>query len=532
MIRVFQVKCSEDDSNEIKKQLLKKLNISQKDLFSWCIHRKSVDARKQKVLFSYVIDCEIRNEKKVLKNKDIQIKPDETYHGPQKGIHPLKNRPVVVGFGPAGMFASLILAQEGYCPIVIERGSEIHTRINKVNQFWKTGQLDEECNVQYGEGGAGTFSDGKLTTRSKDSRARKVLEELHRFGAKDDILIDAHPHIGTDAFVDIIVNIRNEIIRLGGSFYFDSKLEDIEVEKNQLKAIQVNKKWIPCQAMILSTGHSASDTIYMLHRNGIQMENKPYAIGVRIEHTQEYINQAMLKEYAKDLRLIPARYQLTYTASNQKGVYTFCMCPGGYVIPCSCQKEQLVINGMSYASRDGVNANSALLVQVNESDYGTSIFAGLRYQEQLEKKAYQMANSYKTLVQLASDYLNNQESNHLEQVQPTYELGYVFANLNELFSEPVNLALHEALQAYEQKVPGFVSSGAILSAVESRSSASVRILRDASLQANVKGIYPCGEGSGYAGGIMTSAIDGIKCAESIVSYYNMEKRGEENGSVL
>ncbi|MDD7282261.1 NAD(P)/FAD-dependent oxidoreductase [Floccifex sp.] len=531
MIRVFQVKCDVDDEKVIIKQLLKKLNITRKDLFSWSIHRKSVDARKQKVLFSYVIDCEIKNEQKALKNKDVHICPNETYHFVSKGEHELKSRPVVVGFGPAGMFAALILAQQGYNPIVIERGSEVHTRIEKVNTFWTKGQLDEECNVQYGEGGAGTFSDGKLTTRSKDSRARKVLEELVHFGAKKDILIDAHPHIGTDAFIDIIYNLREEIKKLGGTFYFDAKLENIEIENNELVSIQVNGQTVPCNALILSIGHSATDTIQMLHDKGVYMENKPFAIGVRIEHKQQFINEAMLKEYANDPRLIPARYQLTHTASNNKGVYTFCMCPGGYVIPCSSSKNKLVINGMSYASRDGVNANSALLVQVNESDYGTELFDGLKYQEQLEQKAFEMAKDYKALVQLSTDYLNNVVSTHLDQVEPTYALGYTFGNLNELFSEPVNLALHEALENFEKRVPGFASTS-VLSAVESRSSASVRIVRNEQLEANIKGIYPAGEGSGYAGGIMTSAIDGIRCAESLISYYDSKKRGEKNGSVL
>ena len=519
MIRVFQVKCSSQENKEIEKQLLKKLNISKKDLFSWRIHRKSVDARKQKVLFSYVIDCQIKNEKKALKDKDVQICPDETYYFPASGSLPLESRPVIAGFGPAGMFAALILAQAGYRPIVIERGSEVQKRMEKVNRFWKEGILDEECNVQFGEGGAGTFSDGKLTTRSKDARARKVLEELHRFGAKEEILIDAHPHIGTDAFVRILQNIRKEIIRCGGSILFDSKLEDIEVKEGKIESIWVNGEKLPCQALILSIGHSAEDTIGMLYKKGLCMENKPYAIGVRIEHTQQYINEAMLKEYATDPRLIPARYQLTSTASNRKGVYSFCMCPGGYVIPCSSQKGKLVINGMSYASRDGVNANSALLVQVNESDYGKELFAGLSYQRNLEEKAYNMSGSYKTIVQLAKDYVNNVTSDHFEEVKPTYALGYHFGNLNDLFSKEVNQALKEALLDFEKRVPGFVYQGAILSAVESRSSSSIRIIRDASLQSNIQGIYPCGEGSGYAGGIMTSAIDGIRCAESIISKY-------------
>lgn len=517
MIRVFQVKCAYE--NEVEAQLIKKLHIKKEDLLGYTIHRRSVDARHQKVLFSYVIDCSLKNEKKVLKHKDVQPCPDETYHFVSSGTRIMNTRPVVVGFGPAGMFASLILAEAGYQPIVVERGSMVSLRKEKVDTFWQTGKLDPECNVQFGEGGAGAFSDGKLTTRSKDSRARKVLEELVDFGAKEDILIDAHPHIGTDAFLKIIENCRKKIIDLGGTFYFDTCLKDIKTKQNKLAEIKINDTWIPCENMILTIGHSATDTIRMLHQNGVMMENKPYAIGVRIEHKQEYINRAMLKDYATDPRLIPARYQLTHTASNNKGVYTFCMCPGGYVIPSSSSKEKLVVNGMSYASRSGENANSALLVQVNEEDYGNELFAGLQYQENLEIKAYHMAGDYKVCLQLAKDYLENKVSVRLDDVKPTYALGYQFVDLNELFDPAINQALHEALIVFEKRVPGFVSEGALLSAVESRSSSSVRIIRDHDLQSNIQGIYPGGEGAGYAGGIMTSAIDGIKCAESIICRY-------------
>lgn len=520
MIRVFQIKCAQE--NELEGAILKKLRIRKEDLLDWHLHRKSVDARHQKVLFSYVVDCKVKNEKKYLKLKDVQPTPDETYHPVQSGHHKLKSRPVVVGFGPAGMFAALILAQAGYKPLILERGSKVDIRKEKVDAFWNSAKLDVECNVQFGEGGAGAFSDGKLTTRSKDSLCRKVLEELVHFGAKEEILIDQHPHIGTDAFLGIIKNLRKEIETLGGEFLFDTKLEEIEVKNNELQKIKIDDQWIDCQSLILACGHSASDTIKMLHKKGVMMENKPFAVGVRIEHKQEYINKAMLHEYCHDSRLIPARYQLTYTASNKKGVYTFCMCPGGYVIPSSSQKEQLVVNGMSYASRSGENANSALLIQINESDYGNKLFAGLQYQEELEKKAYQMAGNYKACCQLAKDYLKGVVSQKFEQVEPTYSLGTTFCDLNELFSPSVNLALHEALEAFEKKVCGFVSEGAILSAVESRSSSSIRIHRDCQGLSNIHGIYPSGEGSGYAGGIMTSAIDGIRSAQHLIGYYSKE----------
>ncbi len=521
MIRIHQVKCTSDAIEDIQAQLLKKLHMPNKDLLSWSIYRKSVDARKQKVLFSYLIDAQVRNEKKYLRNKDVSITPDETYHFVKQGPTTLEHRPVVVGFGPAGMFAALILAQAGYKPIIIERGSQVDRRKEVVEQFWETGQLNPECNVQYGEGGAGAFSDGKLTTRSKDTRARKILEELVLHGAKDEILIDQHPHVGTDAFLGIIRNLRQTIEKLGGTFYFDTKLSDVRIENDALQAIRINDTWIDCQASILATGHSATDTLKMLHAHAMEIENKRYAIGVRIEHTQDFINKAMLKEAASDPRLCPARYQLTHQASNQKGVYTFCMCPGGYVICCSSEPERLVVNGMSYAARSGRNANSALLVQVDESDYGTELFDGLRYQEELERKAYQMAGGYKACSQLASDYLAGVVSDHFEGVEPT--LPSTFADLNTLFDAPVNEALHEALEAFEKRVPGFVSSGAVLSAVESRSNSSIRMRRNAQYMSNIYGLYPCGEGSGYSGGIMTSAIDGIKCAEKLIEVFAQPK---------
>lgn len=520
MIRVHQVKCDSDDRNVIESHLLRKLNMKPEDLLSWEIHRKSVDARHQKVLFSYVLDCKVRREKQYLKHKDVMKRPDERYKQVEMGTQPMKNRPIVVGFGPAGMFAALLLAQRGYCPIVFERGSKVDVRKEKVESFWAGEPLDESCNVQFGEGGAGAFSDGKLTTRSKDSRARKVLEDLVRFGAKDEILIDSHPHIGTDAFLKIIKACREEIERLGGTFFFDTQVTDIEVKNDTLVGISSTAGDFKCDALIFACGHSASDTILSFYEKGLKLENKPFAVGVRIEHTQKYINEAMLKEACEDPRLIPARYQLTHMASNKKGVYTFCMCPGGYVVSSSSKQGQLVINGMSYAARDGINANSALLVQVNESDYGEDLFAGLMYQEGLEKKAYQMSSSYKPCTQLAKDYLEGKVSTGFEEVEPSCVMGGTFVDLNQLFSPSINQALHEALKAYEEKVPGFVERGAILSAVESRSSSSLKVYRNETLQSNIAGLFPCGEGSGYAGGIMTSAIDGLRCAESLISIFD------------
>lgn len=523
MIRVHQVICDADDRSKIREQLLKKLKMPSADLIDFHIHRRSVDARKHEVRFSFTIDAKVHHEKKYLKQKDVIKKPDEKDHFVPKGEHPLNSRHVVVGFGPAGMFAALALCQHGYRPIIIERGASIRQRQKDVDAFWKGGPLDPESNVQFGEGGAGAFSDGKLTCRSKDPLLRKVLEELVQYGADPDILVDAYPHIGTDAFVEIIENMRQAMIEMGATFYFHAKLDDMIVHEDRLKALIVNGEEVACQACILAIGHSASDTIHALYERGLHLENKPFPIGVRIEHTQEFINQAMLGDFKDDPRLIPARYTLTTMTSNKKGVYTFCMCPGGYVIPSEAQEGQLVINGMSYASRSGENANSALLVQINEDDYGTELFAGEKYIEGLEKKAYRMTSDYKAPVQLAKDYLQGKVSQELEGVKPTYSLGYEFVDLNTLFSKAVNQSLHEALLDFEKKVPGFVTSGAILSAIESRSNPSLRLVRaKENRMSSIYGLYPCGEGSGYAGGIVSSAIDGIKSAYALMDHFGKE----------
>lgn len=518
MIRITQIKCLHE--SEIEAQIIKKLHIQKKDLCSWRIHRRSVDARHHKILFSYTVDAQVKNEKRFLKLHDVSLTPDERYVPVCSGAQTLLHRPIVVGFGPAGMFAALLLARQGYRPIVIERGSQIEKRTQKVQDFWNGQELDTECNVQFGQGGAGAFSDGKLTTRSKDARARKILEELVAMGADPDILIDAHPHIGTDAFVPILQKLQQTIEELGGTFYYDTCLQDLIIEKGQLVGIRTSKMDMECEQLFLCIGHSATDTVRMCARHGMLIENKPFAVGVRIEHKQSFIDQSILHEMAQDPRFCPARYQLSMTAQNQKGVYSFCMCPGGYVIPSSSSQGQLVINGMSYADRAGENANSALLVQVNASDYGDELFAGLVYQEELEKKAFQMAKDYKACVQLSKDYIEGKVSTSFQSVKPTYQRGVTFVDLNQLFSNSVNVALKEGLLYFEKRLPGFSLGDAILSAVESRSSSSVRLVRDASMQSNIKGIYPCGEGSGYAGGIMTSAIDGIKCAEKMIESFD------------
>lgn len=557
MIRIHQVKC--EDPKEIESRLLKKLNMPKKDLLSWSVHRKSVDARGQRVLFSFVIDAEVRHEKKYLKNRDVTIAPDETFRFEATGTEPLAGRPVVAGFGPAGLFAALLLAQYGYKPIIIERGAPIEERQKDVERFWKEGVLDPESNVQFGMGGAGAFSDGKLTTRSKDLRTRKIFDELVRFGANKNILYEQHPHVGTDGFVSILKNARAEIESLGGTFLFHTRLAGLGLEKlgpdghDVLQSITLkgsgientrailkekglenlivssdlndsNEKedflQIRCMALIAAIGHSAGDTLRMLAKSHVQMENKPFAIGVRIEHDQKFIDQAMLKDHATDPLLIPARYQVTAKTSTGKGVYSFCMCPGGYVIAASSTPETVVVNGMSYHDRGGKNANAALLVQVDETDTGSDLFAGLDYQEQLEKAAWKLSNSYQAPVQLASDFVQGNVSDHFEGVLPTYPLGTVFTDFQTLLPAPIASSLKEALLSFEEKIPGFLD-GALLTGVETRSSSAIRVFRDKeSLLSSVYGLYPCGEGAGYSGGIMTSALDGLRCAMALMERFD------------
>lgn len=535
MLRIHQVNVT--DPKNIEEKLLKKLNMPKKDLLSWSVHRKSVDARKGKVLFSFVIDAEVRHEKKYLSKKDVTIAPDESFHFEPKGTQPLHDRPVVAGFGPAGIFAALLLAEYGYRPIVLERGAEIEQRQKDVKTFWNGGPLDPESNVQFGMGGAGAFSDGKLTTRSKDIRIRRIFDDLVRFGANPEILYEQHPHIGTDGFVPILKNARAYIESKGGTFRFDTRLEDLQIEDNALEGIDYCTRErdkdskaagaeeeschsLGCQALIAAIGHSAGDTIQMFSRHGMDIENKPFAIGVRIEHLQEYINKAMLKDQAHNPDLIPARYQLTFKSSQDKGVYTFCMCPGGYVIAAQSAPQTVVVNGMSYSDRAGENANAALLVQIDESDTGSEPFAGIHYQEELEKKAWDLSASNKAPVQLASDFVAGRMSDHFEQVKPTYPLGTVFADFNTLLPAPAAAALKEALIDFERRVPGFLE-GALLTGVETRSSSAVRLNRDReTMLSSIAGVYPAGEGSGYSGGIMTSALDGLKAAMALMDRFD------------
>ena len=541
MVKISELKLRlEEMSNEqeaLYKAAATRLGVKRTALNDLIITKKSIDARRRhEIWFHYQILVTCEDAKALRKNrKGVSFEEAPQLLSMTSGDANLRNRPIIIGFGPAGMFAGLLLAKHGYCPLILERGMDVDTRSEQVKRFWESGERDENSNVQFGEGGAGTFSDGKLTARSKDARMAHVLLELIAHGAPQSILCDAHPHIGTDRLKGIVKAIREDIIAHGGEVRFGAKVSDMRTQNGRVSALCVNEEWIRCDQVIMAIGHSARDTFQMLKERDVALEAKPFAVGMRIEHPQSLIDESQYHEFAHDPALGRASYRLTHQASTGKGVYTFCMCPGGYVVPAASNEKQVVVNGMSEYARDGANANSAVLVQVNESDYGSGVFAGMHYQEELEKKAYQLGGGhFHAPVQLAKDYLADRPSTAFGKVRPTYARGTCFAPLKELFSDVINQSLKEGLLAFERKIPGFVSEDALLCAVESRSSSPIRILRDQNHRSlSYPNLYPCGEGAGYAGGIISSAIDGVRCAQKIIETFaplqeRSEKRKEEN----
>lgn len=521
MIQIKQVKCTLDDTAEtLRLKIVKKLRITEDRLLSYKIVKESLDARKNETPhFIYTIHAIVDDETNmVLRSADYSFIQPIPYVLPVP-TSKLETSPIIVGFGPAGMFAALALASQGLKPHIYERGKKVEDRVKDVTAFWQEGILNPESNVQFGEGGAGTFSDGKLTTRVKDDRIAYILEAFVEAGAPEDILYLSHPHLGTDRLRDIVKNIRLKIESLGGIFHFEACVSNLLIEDNQVTGIVVNKEKIHSNHVILAIGHSSKDTLLSLEKSKVAMECKSFAIGLRIEHKQAFIDQRQYGKYADHPRLKTADYRLSYQASNNRGVYTFCMCPGGSVVAASSEENTVVTNGMSEFARDHINANSAILVSVNPEDYGNTLKSGLKFQKELETKAFKLGgNNYHAPVQLVQDYLNNVVSTKFNQVLPSYSLGTNFADLNQLFSTEINLALHEGLRAFDHKVHGFASEDAILTGVESRSSSIVRIMRDPiSFQStNIKGLYPCGEGAGYAGGIISSALDGLRVSEAIL----------------
>lgn len=516
MIRLSNVKIRANlEDREIIDLALKKYNIKPHEIKGAYIFKRSIDARNKKdIYYNYAVDVDLKVSRTI---KGATLVEDETYTQINV-MRSSKSKIAVVGSGPAGLFCALTLVDNGFCPIVFERGADVDKRVEIVDNFINNGILNTKTNIQFGEGGAGTFSDGKLNTGNTSIFSRKVLEEFVRFGAPREILYVAKPHIGTDNLVKIVKNMREYIISKGGQFRFETQVTDLIISKGKLVGIKCGEEEIKTDTVVLAIGHSARDTFKMILDKNIQIVPKNFAIGARIEHLQKDINFAQYGDEC-DFELPPAEYKLVYHAKNGRACYTFCMCPGGQVMASSSDEDTVVTNGMSKFARDGKNANSALLVEVKPEDCGgTSPLAGMYFQEALEKKAFLMGGlNYFAPAQKVGDYLNGVTTTFFGKVEPTYKPGVMPSNLNELFPGFVNETLKESIIELDKKMHGFADKDAVLTAVETRTSSPVQITRDKNtLMSNVYGIYPCGEGAGYAGGIMTAAVDGIKVAIKIL----------------
>lgn len=518
MIRISNIKIYEDlDDNNLINFITNKYKIVKEDILEWHISKKSIDARKKdNVHYNYSIDLKLKNEnkyKKFNKVKEMIL--------PTIKINNLDSKKAaIVGSGPSGLFAALTLIQNGISPIVIEQGSPVEEREKQVDLFRKTGKLNTLSNVQFGEGGAGTFSDGKLTTGIHSPFCKKVLEEFVNFGAPKEILYLAKPHIGTDKLIKVIKNMRKYIISNGGKFLFNTKVIDFNIDNNRITSVTCKDKnstyKIYASHVILAIGHSSRDTFQKLYEKGITMEKKNFSVGVRIEHLQEKINKAQYGD--SKLKLPPATYKLSCHLPNGRSCYTFCMCPGGVVIASSSEENTIVSNGMSNFLRDGINANSAVLVNVTPEDFkDSSPLAGIYFQKDLEEKAFKLGgSSYFAPIQRVEDFLNNKKSEFIGEVKPSYLPGVTLSNLQEILPDFVTDTLKQSIPYFDSKLNGFADPDAILTGVETRSSSPVKILRNENLVSNILGVYPCGEGAGYAGGIMSAAVDGIRCSIAVL----------------
>ncbi len=531
MLRLTEVKLPIDHTEaDLKAAILQKLKLASGDLTSYSVFKRSYDARKKNAIsLVYALDIETPKQKQLLKQFKktgrLSPTPDMGYQYVAQAPTGLKMRPIVIGIGPCGMFAALLLAQMGFRPIVLERGKAVHERSQDTFGFWSKRKFKPESNAQFGEGGAGTFSDGKLYSRIKDNdhHGRKVLHELVENGAVPEILYISKPHIGTYRLVKIVENIRNKITELGGEIRFQNRVKTVEIEESEnsrrVRGVTLeNGDFIASDQVVLAVGHSARDTFEMLHEQGVYIEPKPFSVGFRIEHPQPLIDQQRYGKSAGHPILGAADYKLVHHCSNGRTVYSFCMCPGGQVVAATSEEGRVVTNGMSQYERGGKNANSGIVVGITpEVDYPDDPLGGMKLQRQLETNAFKLGGeTYEAPGQLVGDFLEGRPSTEFGQVKPTYRPGVHLCDLSESLPEYAIAAIREAIPAFDQKIKGFAMKDAVLTGVETRTSSPIRIKRDKHFQSlNTQGLYPAGEGAGYAGGILSAAVDGIKVAEAV-----------------
>ncbi len=526
MLRLTEVKLPLDHpESEIKTAILKKLQISPEALINYSIFKRSYDARKKDgIVLVYILDVETTQEKFLLqrfkKDPHVMVTPSMSYSPIAQAPEHLATRPIVIGTGPCGLFAALMLAQMGFRPIVLERGKIVKERTADTFGFWRNKGLNPESNAQFGEGGAGTFSDGKLYSQVRDSQhhGRKVLTELVKAGASPEILYVNKPHIGTFKLVGIVEKMRANIESLGGEIRFQSRVEDIHIEKGQVRGVTLaNGEYIRSDHVVLAVGHSARDTFEMLFERGVYIEAKPFSIGFRVEHPQSLIDRCRFGAQAGHRLLGAADYKLVHHCSNGRSVYSFCMCPGGLVVAATSEPGRVVTNGMSQYSRNERNANSAIVVGITPDDYPGHPLAGIEFQRRLEERAFELGGgTYEAPGQLVGDFIADRPSEALGTVRPSYTPGVHLGDLSSSLPDYAIAAIREALLAFDKQIKGFAMNDAVLTGVETRTSSPIRIKRKADGQSlNTQGLYPAGEGAGYAGGILSAGIDGIKAAEAV-----------------